>query len=165
MANYIIRPIKIEEIPLLEDFLYEAIFQRDENNLLPRDIIKQPELNVYIDDFGRTDDHCLVAENDGKIVGAVWTRILTGKVRGFGYVDDYTPEFAISLFKEYRNKGIGTNLMKSMLRFLKDFGYTQTSLAVQKDNYASKLYQSVGFKIIAESDQDYLMLCKCSESL
>lgn len=165
MTNYIIRPIRIEEIPLLEDFLYEAIFQRDENNLLPRDVIKQPELSVYIDDFGKADDHCLVAENDGKIVGAVWTRILTGKVKGFGYVDDYTPEFAISLFKKYRNKGIGTNLMKSMLRFLKDFGYTQTSLAVQKDNYALKLYQSVGFKIIAESEQDYLMLCKCSELL
>lgn len=165
MTNYIIRPIKIEEIPVLEDFLYEAIFQRDENNLLPRDIIKQPELSVYIDDFGRTDDHCLVAESDGKIVGAVWTRILTGSVKGFGYVDDYTPEFAISLFKEYRNKGIGTNLMNSMLRFLKDFGYTQTSLAVQKDNYALKLYQSVGFIIIAESEQDYLMLCKCSELL
>lgn len=163
MMNYIIRPIKVEEISLLEDFLYEAIFQRDGNNLLPRDAIKEPELSVYIDDFGKTDDHCLVAENDGKIVGAVWTRILTGKVKGFGNIDEYTPEFAISIFKEYRNKGIGTNLMKSMLRFLKDFGYTQTSLAVQKDNYALKLYQSVGFKIIEESEQEYLMLCKHAE--
>lgn len=83
-------------------------------------------------------------------------------MKGFGNVDYYTPEFAISLYKEYRNKGIGTNLMKSMLHLLKEFGYTQTSLAVQKDNYALKMYQSVGFKIIEESEQDYLMLCICS---
>ncbi|WP_446786490.1 GNAT family N-acetyltransferase [Macellibacteroides fermentans] len=153
----------MDEIHLLEDFLYEAIFQRDENNLLPRDIIRQPELSVYINDFGRTDDHCLVAQCDGKIVGAVWARIITGKVKGFGNVDDSTPELAISIHKEYRSKGIGTNLLKSMLHLLKEFGYTQTSLAVQKDNYALKVYQSVGFIIIEESEEDYLMLCKCSE--
>jgi ribosomal protein S18 acetylase RimI-like enzyme len=50
--------------------------------------------------------------------------------------------------------------MKSMLHLLKEYGCTQTSLAVQKDNYAVKMYQSVGFKIIEESEEDYLMLCK-----
>lgn len=160
MKNYTIRKIKKSEVYLLNDFLYEAIFQRDEKNLLPKDVIQQPELYVFIDGFGKPDDSCLVAEYDGKIVGAVWTRILAGEIKGFGNVDDQTPEFAISLYKDYRGKGIGTALMKSMLHLLKEKGYAQTSLAVQKDNYAVKMYQTIGFQIIAELEEEYLMLCR-----
>lgn len=80
MKDYFIRAIRPEEILLLSDFLYEAIFQTDESNLLPREVIKQPELSVFIDAFGKEDDHCLVAEYDGTVVGAVWTRIIAGAV-------------------------------------------------------------------------------------
>jgi hypothetical protein len=86
MTNYTIREIKSSEICLLKDFLYEAIFQRDEENLLPKDIINKPELKVFIDGFGKPDDCCLVADINGKVVGAVWTRILSGEVKGFGNV-------------------------------------------------------------------------------
>ena len=94
-----IRKMRPPEYPLLSDFLYEAIFQRDENNLLPREVINEPALRVYIEDFGtKKDDECLCAEADGKIVGAVWVR----NINGYGSIDDETPEFAISLLKEYR---------------------------------------------------------------
>lgn len=152
--GYSIREIKKEEICVLSDFLYEAIFQRDETNLVPRDIINKPEVSVYIDNFGQKDDNCLVAECDRKIVGAVWTRI----IKGYGKIDDQTPEFAISLYKDYRGKGIGTNMMREMLEVLKTKGYHQTSLAVQKDNYALKMYKDVGFKIIDELEEEFLML-------
>ena len=155
LDKYVIRNIRENEIYLLDDFLYEAIFQRDEDILVPKDIIKNPELAVYIKDFGLPNDYCLVAECNGKIVGAVWTRI----IKGFGSVDDDTPEFAISLYKDYRSKGIGTNLMKEMLQLLKEKGYKQTSLAVQKDNFAVKMYESVGFIKIAELEEEYLMIC------
>lgn len=157
--NYVIRPIKSSEIKLLDDFLYEAIFQRDENNLVSREIINQPELRVFIEDFGKPDDYCLVAEVGGKVVGAVWTRIIAGAVKGYGNVDENTPEFAISLYKEYRDKGIGTSLMKNMLILLKDKGYRQASLAVQKDNYATRMYQAVGFEIVKETVEEYIMIC------
>ena len=91
MVNYEIREIKSSEIYLLKEFLYEAIFQRDENNLLPKDIINKPEIRVFIDGFGKPDDCCLVADIDGKVVGAVWTRILSGEMKGYGNVDEYTP--------------------------------------------------------------------------
>ncbi len=160
MIEYTIRELKTEEIPLLKEFLYEAIFQRDEKDLAPFDIIQKPELSVYIDNFGKPDDHCLVAEVDEKIVGAVWTRILSGDVKGYGNTDNTTPEFAISLYKEFRNKGIGTKLMLNMLQLLKDKGYSQASLAVQKDNYAVKMYKSLGFEIVKELTEEYLMICK-----
>ena len=158
MINYTIRAIKHSEIRLLEDFIYEAIFQRDETNLLPRDVINQPEIRVFIEDFGKPDDLCLVADVEGEIVGAVWTRILCGEAKGFGNIDDRTPEFAISLYKEYRNKGIGTALMKSMLQLLKERGYKRTSLAVQKDNYAVRMYKNVGFEIMKDLEEEYVMV-------
>lgn len=158
--KYTIREMYSSEYILLEVFLYEAIFQRDEKNLLPQNIIQQPELKVYIQDFGKEDDFCLVAECDNKIVGAVWTRVLCDEVKGFGNIDDFTPEFAISLYKEYRNMGIGTALMKAMLNLLKNKGYKKTSLSVQKDNYAVKMYTNVGFFIVKELEEDYLMVCE-----
>lgn len=158
MIKYLIREIEPHELVILEDMLYEAIFQPDENNILPREVIKQPEIGVYIENWGNPDDLCLVVDVDGKIIGAVWTRILAGKIKGYGNIDDQTPEFAMSLFKEYRNKGIGTVLMKEMIEKLKEHGYKQTSLSVAKDNYALKMYKNVGFEIITEQEHDYLML-------
>lgn len=159
--NITIREILPEEIHKLEDMLYQAIYQPDKNNLIPRSVLDVPEVNAYIKNFGKhKDDHCLVVDLDSQIIGAVWIRILSGDIKGFGYVDDQTPEFAISLFKEYRGQGIGTRLMEKMIDHLHKTGYKQTSLSVQKENYALKLYTKIGFKIISENDEDYLMLLK-----
>jgi len=158
--NYEIREMKLDEKDILKDLLYEAIFQPDENNLLPRDVIEKPELSMYIDDFGKKDDYCFVADINGKIAGGVWTRILNGEIKGYGNIDVSTPELAISLFKEYRNKGIGTCLMKRMIEYLMEKEYEQASLSVAKDNYAFKMYKKIGFKIACEQGEDYLMVLK-----
>lgn len=150
----LIREMTAEEYPLLEDFLYEAIFTPEGAEKPPRDIIKNEELQVYIRDFGRKrDDHCLVADNGEKIVGACWVRIMND----YGHIDDVTPSFAISLYGEYRGRGIGTELMRRMLALLKDDGYKRASLAVQKENYAVKMYKKVGFEIVGENEQEYIM--------
>lgn len=154
--NYCIREIKKDEVNKLKDFLYEAIFIPQGVQPPPKNIIDKPELQVYISDFGRRkDDNCLVATIDGMIVGAVWVRIM----HDYGYVDDNTPSFAISLYKQYRGLGIGTDLMKTMLMLLKNKGYHQTSLAVQKANYAVKMYKNVGFEIVGENEEEYIMIC------
>ena len=159
LTEYKIRPINPNEITLLEKFVYEAIFIPEGVSPPPFDIIYKPELRVFFEDFGKPDDHCLVAETGGEIIGMVWTRIINGDVKGFGYVDDETPEFGISLIKEYRGRGIGAQLMLVMLDLLRSKGYKQTSLAVQKENYAVKMYKAVGFKIVKELEQEYLMIC------
>ncbi|MBR1563371.1 MAG: GNAT family N-acetyltransferase [Ruminococcus sp.] len=152
-----IRELKQTEYAVLEDFLYEAIFIPKGVEAPPREIIYQPELQVYIAEFGtKKGDIALAAEENGIIVGAVWVRIMND----YGHIDDETPSFAISLYKEYRNKGIGTALMKEMLIRLKKEGYKQASLAVQKKNYAVKMYEKVGFEIYDENDDEYIMLCK-----
>lgn len=73
----VIRPLREEEIALLCDFLYEAIFIPEGVEAPPKSVVDLPELRLYIEDFGKwADDLCLVAECDGKVVGAVWTRIM-----------------------------------------------------------------------------------------
>lgn len=119
MNKITIREIKEDEIDKLEVMLYESIYQPDKNNPIPRDIIKIPRIYAYIDDFGKLkDDYCFVADINGQIIGAVWVRIIAGKIKGYGNIDQETPEFAISLFEEYRNQGIGTMLMNKMVDYL-----------------------------------------------
>lgn len=155
--EYNIRKICENEYCLLKDFLYEAIFVPDGMLAPPKSIIDQPELQVYIKDFGKYEsDIGLIAETDGKAVGAVWVRIMDD----YGHIDNNTPSFAISLYKDHRGMGIGTAMMKKMLGILKSKGYKQASLAVQKANYAVKLYRKTGFEIVGENTEEYIMLCR-----
>lgn len=161
MKDIIIREIKEEEDHILEDMLYEAVFQEENSEPFPREIIKEPDIYVYIDGFGSLpDDYCLVAETEDKIAGAVWVRVLAEEIKGYGNIDNETPEFAISLYKNYRQRGYGKLLMKRMIEHLKNKGYKQASLSVDKNNYAVGMYKKLGFDIIEERDHDYLMLLK-----
>lgn len=155
--NYTIRKIKNNEHEILNDFLYEAIFIPEGEQAPPKSIINEPELQVYVSGFGqKEDDICFVAEVNGQVVGAVWVRVMND----YGHIEDGVPSFAISLYKEYRGYGIGTALMKKMLCELRQRGYKKTSLAVQKANYAVKMYKNVGFEIVDENEEEYIMVCK-----
>ena len=154
--DYSIRKIEEKEYILLENFIYEAIFIPEGVSPPPKSIINQPDLQVYIKYFGKEkDDICFVAETDDKVIGAVWVR----DMKDYGHIEDGVPSFAISLYKPYRNFGIGTALMKTMLSELKQRGYKKTSLAVQKENYAVKMYRKVGFEIIRETEEEFIMVC------
>ena len=154
--DYSIRTLEKEEYGLLTDFLYEAIFIPPGVQPPDRSIVNLPELQLYVEDFGTgRADYALAAEHGGRVIGAVWVRIMND----YGHIDDETPSFAISLYKEYRGNGIGTALMQKMLELLKKQGYSRASLAVQKENYAVRLYEKAGFKTVDENDQELIMLC------
>ena len=154
--EYTIRKMAVPEYPLLSDFLYEAIFIPHGIKPPPRNIIASPELQVYVERFGALkDDFALVAEIEGKVVGAVWVRIMND----YGHIDEETPSLAISLYKEYRGQGIGTDMMKEMLSLLKTHGYKRVSLSVQKANFAAEMYRKIGFEIIRENEEEWIMIC------
>ena len=154
--NYQIRPIRKEEIPILGDFLYEAIFIPEGVAAPPRSILDDENLQVYIRNFGQMhDDRCLVAEVGDKIVGAIWSRIMND----YGHIANDVPSIAISLYKEYRNLGIGTDMLRQMLELLKADGYKSVSLSVQKANYAMRMYQKAGFRILSDDGEEALMQC------
>ena len=157
MKKHVIREMHTEEISLLNDFLYEAIFIPEGVPAPPRSIIENEDLQVYVRDFGKkADDRCLVAEVAGKVVGAVWTRVMND----YGHITDGIPSLAISLYKDYRNQGIGTELLREMLQLLRRDGYRQVSLSVQKANHAFRMYQKAGFEVMKETEEEYLMLCE-----
>lgn len=154
--EYRLRELDKSESDILEDFIYEAIFLPDGCVMPPRSIVQAPELQVYIENWGKPDDVCIVSECKGRIVGAAWTRIMND----YGHIDNETPSFAISLYKEYRGHGIGTAMMSAMLNLLRSKGYSKASLAVQKANYAVRMYKSVGFEVVDENEDEYIMLCR-----
>ena len=159
MPEPTIRVIAPKDYPLLEEFLYLAVYQRDPLQPIPRNVIDEPRVRNYIDAFGKREhDHGLVAEADGRVMGAAWARVLCGNPQGYGYVDDSTPELAISVRPAYRNQGIGTRLMRSLLGHLAAAGYTRTSLSVDKHNHASRMYARIGFTVFAEQDEDLIMV-------
>ena len=153
--NYSIRELKQDGNKVLDTFLYEAIFIPEGVSAPPKDIINQPDLQVYVKDFGKNKgDLCLVAQVGDKIVGAVWVRIMND----YGHVDDETPSLSISLYKEYRNKGMGRQLMKEMMKLLESKGYHHVSLSVQKANYAVRMYLKLGFTIMKETEEEFIMV-------
>lgn len=153
--KYTIREMTKQEYPLLNDFLYEAIFIPDGIKPPPKSIITAPELQVYVEHFGTSkDDFAFVAEIENKIIGAVWVRIMND----YGHIDEKTPSLAISLYKKYRSQGIGSALIKKMLSVLQTHGYKRVSLSVQKINYAVNLYQKMGFRIIKETGDEWIMV-------
>ena len=50
--------------------------------------------------------------------------------------------------------------MRRMLGLLKEQGYKKASLAVQKANYAVKMYRDVGFKTVDENAEEFIMGCE-----
>ncbi|MCI8869736.1 MAG: GNAT family N-acetyltransferase [Lawsonibacter sp.] len=153
--EYQIRPLRPEEYPLLEEFLYLAIFVPEGEEPPPRSILAAPELQVYSVGFGaEKGDFALAAETGGRVAGIVWARIMDD----YGHVDDDTPSLAISLRREYRGAGMGTAMMREMLALLQRAGYRRASLSVQKANRAANLYRRLGFQILSETETEYIMV-------
>ncbi len=154
----IIREINPAEIPFLGDMLYEAIYVPEGMDKLPRDIIKQPELYNYIKDFGRKGDYCLVALVEDKLAGAVWTRLFPADDKGYGFVDEETPELSMALYAPYRGKGIGKQLLHEMIELLTHKGYRNVSLSVDKENFAYDLYDKFGFTTFESNGKSAIMI-------
>ena len=153
--KYTIRKMRESEHSLLENFLYEAIFIPEGTVPPDRSIIKNQDLQVYVRDFGQSEhDFCLLAEVQGRVIGAVWTRIMSD----YGHIDKETPSLAIALYRPYRGYGIGTAMMRKILEILQKAGYRKVSLSVQKANPAVRMYLKTGFEVIWENEEEFIMI-------
>ncbi len=153
-----IRHINYNELAFLNEMLYQAIFVPEGKEPLPKSVIEHPDIAKYIDNYGREGDICLVAEDEGKLVGAAWTRIFSEQDKGYGFVDPKTPELSMAVLPGYRGVGIGSKLLGKMLDELKKQGYNKVSLSVDKINYAYNLYKLFGFQEFFSSDTSETMV-------
>jgi len=158
--SLIIRLIDRSEIGFLEKMLYNAIFVPPGDERLPDTVIEHPEISKYIKDFGREGDSCFVAEINGELVGAIWTRHFNEANRAYGFVDSGTPELCMAVYEQFRKKGIGTILLNTMIKELTVKGYKQISLSVDKINYAYDLYKKIGFKDYQSVGESMTMIMK-----
>lgn len=151
-----IRSLKEKEYNLLEEFLYQAIYIPEGFSPLERSILQDPDLQMYVKDFGQKGgDFTLAAEENGQIVGIVWVRLM----KDYGYYNDRTPSLSISLLPEFRAKGLGQQLMIAILDLLKSKGYPSVSLSVSKENPAVRFYRRLGFVVVEDRRDDFLMVC------
>ena len=141
--NYIIREIRKEDQDFLFDMLYQAIYVAPGAEPIGREVIDLPEIRKYVSEWGEETDYGSLAidEVTGGEIGAAWLRL----IKGFGNISDDIPEIAIALDPEYRNKGIGSALVKHLLNVTSEI-YKTISLSVQDGNKAAiKLYKKFGF--------------------
>jgi ribosomal protein S18 acetylase RimI-like enzyme len=153
-----IRPLQKGEEWFLREMLYEAMYIFANERPLPQSVVDLPELAQYIANFGREGDICYVGEQNGALIGAIWSRLFSQENKGYGFVNEQTPEVSLALKPAFRGKGIGTKLIEVLGHALQQQGYEQISLSVDKCNRAESLYTKLGFKAIAAVESAYTMV-------
>ncbi|MGB3680850.1 MAG: GNAT family N-acetyltransferase [Rubrobacteraceae bacterium] len=146
--SFTIRSATEEDKPFLWEMLTEAA-QRP----AVRDVMENPGTARYVEGWMDEKDLGLIAmATDGHPVGAAWVRLLTGENRGYGYVDDETPELAIAVRPEFRGIGVGALLLAQLVEEAGRM-YSTICLSVRTDNPAFHLYERMGFQIVHGSER------------
>jgi GNAT superfamily N-acetyltransferase len=78
-----------------------------------RSILYDPIIKPYYEDWGYPDDIGYYASKDGKMIGAVWSRIKSCVTNEY---KDY-PELSIGVLPDYQNMGIGSLLLKTLIDY------------------------------------------------
>lgn len=91
-------------------------------------------------------------DEEKEIIGIVWARLFKKSDPSFGFIDENTPDMAIAVKAEYRNKGIGTQLIENLIKTIKENGFNAISLSVDQRNPALRLYKQLGFEIVKHTE-------------
>jgi ribosomal protein S18 acetylase RimI-like enzyme len=151
------RPLTREDEPVLWEMLYLALHVPEGQPPFPREVLQAPGIRHYVEGWGRPGDMGVLALDGETPVGAAWLRLLTGEDRGFGYVDDETPELSIAVMPEYRGRGIGSEMLRRLLE-IAGSRYTAVSLSVSADNPARRLYERFGFRVVRDDGSSLTMV-------
>jgi ribosomal protein S18 acetylase RimI-like enzyme len=156
--DYVIRRLRPADEPLLWEMLYHAIYVPERQAPPQRDVVRLPELATYVAGWGQEDDIGFVAADEERKqpLGAAWLRLLRGENKGFGYVDETTPEVSVAVLPEFRGQGIGTRLLTRLLQVAANH-HSAVSLSVDADNPALQLYRRLGFEVVGTSGTSLTM--------
>ena len=138
-----IRPAGAQDLPFLRDMLRHAYYARWGSEA-------DVPLERYVVGWGRRGDDALVAIDEFQPVGAAWFRLFEADEPGYGFVDENTPELTIAIVPSRRGKGLGEQLLISLLDRAREEGYARISLSVEADNPAIRLYEQHGFTRVGD---------------
>ncbi|MEP7340884.1 MAG: GNAT family N-acetyltransferase [Acidobacteriota bacterium] len=158
LMEFCIRRLTKADEPFLWEMLYQALFVPPGQQPFPRDIVRNTEISRYVDGWGRDDDFGVVAFHPQtlELIGAAWVRLLTGEDRGYGWINDQTPELTIAVLPEYRGNGLGQRLLAQLLELVRA-SYDSVSLSVSIENPARRLYERAGFQTVARDKHSLTM--------
>jgi GNAT superfamily N-acetyltransferase len=155
--NISLRPIVSSDEPFLWEMLYLALYVSEGQPPFPREILKEPDIACYVLGWGRPGDWGLVACDANTAVGAIWLRQWSGEEKGYGYVSPSVPELSIALLPEYRNKGLGSRMIKTVISMAHG-KYPGLSLSVVESSPARQLYERLGFRKVGQVMDSPVML-------
>ncbi len=122
------------------------------------EVLSQPELAHYVVGWPRQGDLGVIALDGQQSVGAAWVRLLPASDPGYGFVDPGTPELSMGVLQAWRGRGVGAHLLDALIAAARERGLTSVSLSVERDNYARRLYERVGFRQVDEVSGALTML-------
>ena len=161
--GHAIRQLSPSDQQFLREMLYQSLHVPEGSPPFPRDVIDRPEIAKYVSAWGRAGDMGFAAVDveSGEPIGAAWLRLLTGDERGYGYVDDETPELGMAVLPEYRGRGVGSALLGHLLAAAVGV-YRSVCLSVSADNPAVRLYVRAGFERVCERGDSLTMVRRLS---
>jgi len=140
------RPVGSDDEEFLWEMVYWAAHVDEDDGVTLADIRRDPDLVGHVDGYGRDGDLGVIAEVDGRAVGAAWMRRFVPGVSDFSvFVDEDTPELVIAVVPEYVGAGVGGALLRVLFRHADDV-VDQVVLSVRADNPAVRLYERFGFR-------------------
>ncbi len=155
-----IRQLTADDESFLWTALYHALHVPPGADSLPPEVVRQPDLARYVSGWmQRPGDFGFVAEVNGEPVGAAWVRRWPSSDRGYGFVDQATPELSMALLPGHRGRGIGTALLRRLLaEAARDS--EAVSLSVSESNAALRLYERFGFAVVGEPEGGSVTMLK-----
>jgi len=159
-----IRAVEPGDIDFLSEMLCEAVAWRTGEAEAVRNHLGEPHLARYLDGWGRSGDGGVVAiDESGRRVGAAWYRLFAQDDRGYGFVDEHTPEITMAVEPSARGRGLGEALMHALVAAAQQEGLRALSLSVEKDNVrALRIYTKLGFRRVGREDNAWTMLYSSS---
>lgn len=151
------RPLVATDQAALWDWLHIALWDPPPAGLRPREVLNNPGVRIYAEEWGRTGDLGAVAVVDGQDAGACWMRVFPKGV-GFASVDDKTPQLGIALQAAFQRQGIGTRLLRETLAEARRVGHSQVALTVHPENPAVSMYERCGFRRVEIRQGYHLMI-------
>jgi ribosomal protein S18 acetylase RimI-like enzyme len=121
------------------------------------DVVEDASLWQYVAGWGRPGDAAVIALEGGFPIGAAWFRRFTPDEPGFGYIDEETPEVAIAVVPSRRGRGIGSELLNSLVELAREQGYDTLSLSVATDSPAMHVFEKQGFEKVEQADGSWTM--------